>query len=125
MPSPLAGSIRKTVGNAFKGLFLDATITREVASGGTPWNPGSVTVTTFSGKAIFEEYGVSYRSDGLVQSGDMQALILADSLATDPLPGDKITIDGKTLTIVPPGTGGQPAVQTDPAKATWQCRCRA
>lgn len=125
MASPLAGSIRKTVGKAFKKLFLDAVITRETTTGGDPWDPTSTSTETFSGKGIFEEYGVGYRRDGLVQTGDMKALLLAASFSTDPLPGDKITIDGKTLTIVPADSGGQPAVQTDPAKATWTCRCRA
>lgn len=125
MASPLSGAIRKTVGKAFKKIFLDATITRETTSGGTPWDPQTTTTTTYSGKGIFEEYGVGYRRDGLVETGDMRALLLADSFSTDPMPGDKITIDGKTLTIVPDGTGGEPAVKTDPAKATWMCRARA
>lgn len=125
MTSPLSGSIRRTVGKSFKKLFLDATITRETTSGGDPWDPTSTSEQTVDCKAIFEEYGVGYRRDGLVQTGDMKVLILADTLSTDPKPGDKITIDGKTLTVVPANTGGEPAVKTDPAKATWTCRARA
>jgi len=62
---------------------------------------------------------------GLVTSSDIQVLVLAKSLAVEPKSGDRITIRGKTVVVVPETTSGMRAVQTDPARATWTLRCRA
>ncbi len=126
MASPLEGAIRKTVGKAFYKLFLAATVTRDVPGVSTDaWNPVAPTPTPYTCRAIFETYGPTLRAAGMVGATDMQALILADTLSIEPQPGDRITIDGKTLTIVPVDSQGEPAVKTDPAKATWACRARA
>ena len=124
MVSPLAGSLAKTVGSAFKGLFLDATLARTtLAAGPNAWTPGSPTTTTYSCKAIHDTWGASWLSQGLVVADEVKLLILASSLAVDPDVGDVVTIRGEAFTISP-NVGGKPAVSTDPAKAVWECRAK-
>ena len=133
MVSPLLGSLALTIGKAMAPLFLDATLARDVP--GTivdPADPPPPTVAIYTCKAIEQEYGAMDRAMGLVTEFDIQALILATSFkdsngiaaSVSPLPLDRITIRGRTLTIVAGGSGGQPPVKSDPARATWLCRCR-
>lgn len=126
MTSPLAGSLAKTIGKAMSGLFLDAVLTRAVHAAPDPlepWTPGTSTDTDYPCKAIHEEWSAYHRQGGLVLSSDRRVLVLASTVAVEPAPGDRITIRGETFTIVEQGSG-QPAVSTDPAKATWVLRCR-
>jgi hypothetical protein len=123
--SPLVSSIAQTIGKAMAPIFLDATLTRDVP--GTivdPADPPAPTQATFSFKGIEQEYGSMDRAQGLVGETDIQILILASTLSVDPRPLDRLTIRGRTVTIVAGGTGGMPPVKSDPARATWHCRCR-
>lgn len=129
MTSPLLSSLKATVGSAFSGLFMDATLTRTtITPGADAFDPltGTQTTSTYSCKAIHDQWSFGYKRDGLITSEDIKILILAASLSVEPQPGDRITIidRGLTATIVPADTAGQAAVETDPAKATWTCRCR-
>jgi hypothetical protein len=119
MPSPLAGSIARTIGSAMSGLFLAATLTRDVpaAPGSDPWDPEAPTVATYSCKAINNSYSDYFQKGGLVEANDRKVLILAASLSVTPAQGDRVTIDGLTLTII--------NLKTDPAKAVWECQARA
>jgi hypothetical protein len=114
-----------------RGLFLDATLTRDVASSNSPdiepFDTPAPTQTTFSCKAIREFYGDRLRAGGLVNAKDVQIIILQTSLDTTPVIGDRISITGMggPWTIVSPGAGEQPAVMADPANATWDCRASA
>ncbi|CCG42708.1 hypothetical protein [Magnetospirillum molischianum] len=47
----------------------------------------------------------------LVAAGDRRVSIVATALKTDPSPGDTLTADGQTWTVI--------AVSSDPAKAVW------
>jgi hypothetical protein len=126
MTSPLLGSLAATIGSAMSSLFLDATLTRDVP--GTivdPADPPLPTQITYSCKAIEQEYSAGLRGQGLVGATDIQVLILASTITVEPQPLDRITIRGKTVTIVPMSAAGMKAVQSDPAKATWSCRCRS
>ena len=131
--SPLAGSLAKTIGKAMSKLFLDATLTRDVPGVIVdPSDPSPPTQAIYTCKAIEQEYGAMDRAMGLVTEYDIQALILATSFKDvngvtaniTPLPQDRITIRGRMLTIVAGGSGGNPPVKSDPARATWLCRCR-
>ncbi len=127
MVSPLSGSLAKTIGKAMAGIFLDAVLIRDVVSDPdpvTPWVPGSNTPVNYPCKAIHEDWSSSYLAGGLVNAGDRKVLVLASTLAVEPAPGDRITIRGETFTVVPQGSG-QPAVSTDPARATWTLRATA
>lgn len=113
------------IGDALSGEFLDATLTRTTqVAGANPWDaPASSSTTTYACKAIHDTWGASWLSGGLVAADEVKVLVLAASLSVEPQPGDQITIRGETFTIVPAG-GGKPAVSTDPARATWELRCR-
>jgi hypothetical protein len=115
MTSPLSGSLAKTIGSAFKGLFLDAVLTRETpGTGGDPFDPPPPVVTTYSCKAVVEAYSDYFRKSGLVNAADRKVLILAASLAVKPQAGDRVTIQHITFTLS--------EVSTDPATAVWECR---
>jgi hypothetical protein len=115
--SPLAGSIAKTIGKAFNSLFLDATLTRDVAGvSPDPADPVAPTQTTFACKAIVEVYSDYLRKSGLVNERDRKVLVLASTLSTVPKPDDRISISGIAFTVM--------SVATDPATATWEIQGR-
>lgn len=126
MTSPL-DAIAGKIGKAFGPIFYDATLSRDsfTPDPAEPGEPGTTTITTYPCKAIHEEWGTRYLAGGLVRASDRKVLVLAATLATEPKPGDRITLRGETLTVVPGDTSGQPAVSTDPAKATWTLRATA
>lgn len=116
------------VGDAVGPIFFDATLTRKTLS--TPTDPydastAAETSTTYSCKAIHEEYSAGYHQRGLVEVGDFKFLVLANGLSVEPKPGDFLSIPsrGASGTVVPENSGMK-AVTTDPAKAVWTCRCR-
>ena len=130
MTSPLLGSLAATVNKALGFLFLDATLTRDViptSPAYDPADPPASVPVTFTCKAIRDHYSVGHRSGNLVAAKDVKVIILQGSLATTPLPLDRITITGMggPFTIVAPGAGGMPAVSADPANATWECRANS
>lgn len=105
-------------------FFLDATLTRDVPGVIVdPADPPAPTQITYSCRAVDGKYGIMARAQGMVSQTDVKMVILANSLATDPRPLDRITCRGKTVTIVPGGSGGMPSVTSNPARATWSCRC--
>lgn len=108
-----------------ESVFLDATLTRTTQVAGTnAWDaPASSSDTSYTCKAIHDTWSASWLASGLVATDDLRVIVLADSLEVEPQPGDRITIRSETFTIVPAGAGG-PAVSTDPARATWELRCR-
>jgi hypothetical protein len=114
MTSPLSGSIARTVGNAFRSIFLDATLTRAGATTGPDYDPTPGTPVTYACKTIIEAYSDYYKANGLVDEKDRKVLILATSLSTRPKTADRITVSGTTLTIQ--------EVSTDPAEAVWNCK---
>lgn len=129
MASPLTGSLAKTIGSAFKGLFLDAVLTRETPGEpdpDRPFDPPAPTVQTFRCKALQDQFSATLLAGGLVASDDVKLLILAASLTTTPQSGDRVTVRWQTFTIVPGGgsDGMKAAVATDPALAIWECRGR-
>lgn len=124
MASPLESTIRKSIYNGMKGIFLDATLTRDVAGNGAAYDPGSPTPSSYACKAIRETFGVG-RTPPLVNGGTVKVTILQLSLAVTPQPGDRITITGQggPYSIVPEGADG-PAVSADPANAIWECSAK-
>lgn len=115
MTTPLAGSLAKTVGRAFASTFFPAVLTRGQA--------------TYRCKAIFTEYSTGQAAEGVLTGNDCTVLVLATTLAVEPVSGDMITITGArfaqsqsfvVLSLIP----GKPAVVGDPAGATWTLRGR-
>jgi hypothetical protein len=114
------------IGDALGDEFLPATLTRVTTAApnpATPWIPGEASSATYSCRAIHDTWGATWLAGGLVGSDEVKVVILAATLAVEPQPGDTVTIRGETFTIVPAGAG-KPAVSTDPARATWECRAR-
>jgi hypothetical protein len=122
-------SLPATIGSALKAVFLDAVLTRDVPGSTeppySPFDPGPPTTATLTCKAIAQEYGSGVRGQGLVGATDMEVLILATTLSGQPQPLDRVSIpsQGFAGTIAPGNAAGTKAVRTDPAKATWLCRC--
>lgn len=115
MTSLLEGDLAKTIGSAFKGLFLDAVLTRETpGEGGDPFDPPPPVVTTYDCKGLVEAYSDYFRKSGLVSQSDRKVLILAASLAVKPQAGDRVTIQHITFTLS--------EVSADPATAVYECR---
>lgn len=111
----LEGSLAKTIGSAFKGLFLDAVLTRETpGTGGDPFDPPPPVVTTYPCKGLVEAYSDYFRKNGLVDAADRKVLILATSLDVKPQAGDRVTIQHITFTLS--------EISTDPATAVYECR---
>lgn len=120
MVSPLDGSLAKIIGRAMNGLFLDATLTRDVAQDSPapePGNPPVIVTVDYTCKAIVEEFSDFYKLQSLVQANERKILVLANSITTAPMQNDRVTIRGKTYTVV--------SVSTDPALATYELRATA
>ncbi len=118
MVSPLSGPLASLIYTGMKALFIDATLTRDVATPGSPdapFDPPAPTTVDYSCKAIAEKRNTKFDKGGVVLSGNYRVIILANSLSVDPLPNDRITISGVTFTICDGG------VVTDPARACWTC----
>lgn len=125
MVSFLSGSLARTLGRAIGPKLLDATLTRDVAGTSTdPADPVLPTTATYSCKAMEQEFSAGLRASGMVGVTDVEVLIMASTLSTDPQPKDRITIRGRTLGIVGGDSNGLKPVRSDPARATWLCRCR-
>jgi hypothetical protein len=117
MTSPLESALATQIYKGMKNLFLDATLTRDVAGTITdPADPPAPTATPYACKAIVETYSDYFRQNGMVDAKDRKVLILADSLTVQPVPNDRVTISGITFTVMEVGT--------DPATAVWECKGR-
>jgi len=124
MASPLESTIRTSIYNGMKGLFLDATLVRDVAGAGDAYDPGAPTQSSYTCKAI-REYFAAGRTPPMVNGATVKITILQLSLSVTPQPGDRITItsQGGPYSIVPQSDAG-PAVTADPANAIWECQAK-
>jgi hypothetical protein len=124
MTSPLETQIAAHINKALANVFLPATLTRTTrAAGANAWTPGAATVTNYACKAIHDEWHHSWITGGMIGADEVKLLILAGSLAVEPIVGDVVTIRSEAFTIVPGGSGKAP-ITTDPAKAAWVCRAK-
>lgn len=117
MASPLEGSLARTIGGAMRGLFLPATLTRDVVPSSPaydPLDPPAAVPVEYSCKAIVESYSDKFRLEGLVAANERKVLILATSLSVRPQMLDRVTIRGITFTL-------SDKIKTDPAEAVWEC----
>jgi hypothetical protein len=114
--------IAAAIGAATAGQLLPATLTRVTPGARTPGsltagtNPTTQTRTC---EGIIEDYDDGQIDGTLVQDGDRRVLLIAASIQEGaiPEPGDQITIEGQTLTVV--------RVRRDPAAASYTCQVRA
>jgi hypothetical protein len=124
--SPLLGSLASTINKSFKGLFLDATITRDSLPTGPAYDPVAGPSLSYACKAIAAEYATNVQGMNLVAGQDISVIILAKSLPAgfEPQSLDRVAIPSQNIagTIVAETTTGLKAVMGDPARATWTCR---
>jgi hypothetical protein len=118
MTSPLSGSLAAAVYKGMKALFLDATLVRDTITVPSPdtFDPAAPTQTTYTCKAIRDNYSNYDMQNNLIAVGDAKILILANSISTQPTNQDRVTIQGTTFSIV--------NVLVDPALAVWVCQGR-
>ena len=123
MTSPLLSQVARQIHQGMSSIFLPATLTRATAGAGDPFDPGTPTTTSYSCRAIHEDWSAYHMASNLVAGSDRKIIILANSLGFAPEAGDQVSIRGETFTIYGSGAG-QPAVEADPALATYTCRAR-
>ncbi len=119
MTSPLSGSMAKAIYKGMKGLFLDATLTRDGANSGPAYDPATAAATEYSCKAIPISNTKGVEGVELAGSTEVAVLILKNSLSVAPESLDRIDIPSKGVSGVV--ASRDKAVNTDPAGATWQC----
>jgi hypothetical protein len=88
------------------GLAATATITRTVAGAYDPVTGGPTpgSTTAISTKAVLDGSGTktlgSRYGEGLVQTGDLEAMIPAAGLTFDPAAGDSLTVGGVAYVVI-------------------------
>ena len=88
------------------GLAASATITRTVAGAYDPVTGGPTTgsTTAINTKAVLDGSGTkalgSRYGEGLVQTGDLEAMIPAAGLTFDPAAGDSLTVGGVAYAVI-------------------------
>lgn len=119
----LRGGLKATIGMALTGLFRDATLERDgTSTSNSPdvdaadWAPIVTGTTQYTCKAIYESYSNYSHANNLVDINDRKVLVLASTLSTTPIPGDRVIIDSLTFDVE--------QVDTDPANAVWQLKAK-
>lgn len=127
----LDGDIASIVAGALvgAGMSMDATLTRFTPSARTP---GAISAGTHPIHTTYAVQGIPvstapFRIAGTLIAGvDRVIKLYGASLpaGVTPQPGDQITIDASTSTIVGDANGLR-AVTVDAAKAAYTCQCRS
>lgn len=97
------------VNSAFKGIFYDAVMTVDVVPSSPaydPADPPAPVPVNYSCKAYVEKYSAYMRANSLVEASDRKVIILADSLAIEPVRNARLTVDQ-------PGYSGSPFALID------------
>lgn len=119
MSSPLA-SLASTINNAFKSIFFDAVLTKNVVPSSPaydPADPPAPVAVPFPCKAMRDNYSAFERQNSNILTGDTKVLILSGSLNGTPEEDDLISIKGVSY-------GSIVRVDVDPADAVWVLQCR-
>ncbi|HEU4727678.1 MAG TPA: hypothetical protein VFT22_07310 [Kofleriaceae bacterium] len=126
MANLLQGFIAKTVASAAQaaGVTLPGTLIRVAAgtrTAGTVTAGTNPTSTSYAVQAIPVDTRTLMRDGTLITGVDRAIRILGATLPSGvvPIPGDRITLEGTTSTIVAEG------VSRDAASATYLCQCRS
>lgn len=97
------------VNSAFKGIFYDAVMTVDVAPSSPaydPADPPAPVPVNYSCKAYVEKYSAYMRANSLVEASDRKVIVLADSLAIEPVRNARLTVQGITFAIIDYDDGG-------------------
>ena len=106
MASPL-DKLPRAINSAFRGLLYDAVMTVDVPRDGSdPADPLPPVPTPYSWKAYVEKYSAYYRANSLVEASDRKVIVLARSLAIEPVNGARITVNNITFSIIAYDDGG-------------------
>lgn len=116
MTSPL-DSIPASINAAFSSIFRDATLSKPGAR--TTDGRGGATLgaaTTYACKGLVDDYTAFQRQALGIPANERKIIILAAGIASAavPVPGDSLTIQGRTWSVV--------EVKSDPANATYEVR---
>lgn len=113
----LDGGIAKIVAGATKLVTYAISLTRTLGTAGSnAWEVGTTTDTVYPCLGCVVDYK-EYQIDGKkIQQGDRQIIVIANSLTTVPLVGDKVTARGETYEVV--------HSVADPALATYLLQVR-
>ena len=107
------------------GLAASATITRTVAGAYDPVTGGPTTgsTTAINTKAVLDASSTkalgSRYGEGLVQTGDLEAMIPAAGLTFDPAAGDSLTVGGVAYVVI----GARPTYEGS-TPVLWQLLVR-
>lgn len=103
-------SLPATVHGAFKNIFYDAVMTVERPPiGGDPADPSSGTPQEplkIACKAYVTKYSAYYRANSLISDGDRKVIVLAKSMAGEPVKNAHIEVQGIPFLIVAYDDGG-------------------
>ena len=113
----LLDDIRADMGAVFEDtslFFSDATLTRATGTGGWVEADGSSQVHPC--KALLAAYSDHLRAVAGIPDTDVKLMIVGTSIATEPLKGDTVTLNGRSWALI--------RVDTDPARAMWTCQAR-
>lgn len=105
------------VAKGFKGKLMTGLLRRETPSASVDdrGDPTSFTVTTFPFEGIVDTYSAFHKAVAQIPDTDVKVLIIAGSLATQPINGDQLQMRGLWYQVR--------RFSTDPATATWDCQC--
>jgi hypothetical protein len=120
MDSILNGELADTISDALldAGIPLDVVVTRLTPNvGGDPADPPPPTLTDHACKGFADRFSDAFIAAGLIERGDIKVVVVANTLAIEPEPGDQVTIRGKTYRVFD--------VSADPALALYELQARA
>lgn len=115
----ILSSIQATVASALSGMFFDATLTRDAETDDV--DPAAPSTSTFSCKALVDDYSDYLKMNGVIKEGERRVLILAGTLSTRPIATDRIAATDATGVTA---TYNILEVKTDPAVAVWECKSK-
>jgi len=113
----IAGDINASMGD----LLLPAVVTRYTRSALSvnPTGPGTVSSSTHQARGFMESLALKFVDGTTVKAGDVAITLLGASISPtiEPGPNDRITIEGRTFTVVA-------LLERDPAAATYLLAAR-
>lgn len=113
MASLLETQIRKAIGQGFKGRLLKGTLRRTVSAGvDAKGDETNLTTTDYTFDGIRENFDKRYALQAGIPITDVRILIIADSLAVQPVAGDKIKIRDEWFQV-------RGILAIDPASASY------
>lgn len=116
MAKILDGSIRKAIGQAFKGALLTGTLSRETQGAVDEYGdpiPGAP--ETYAVEGFISQYDEAYRATAGIPLTDSKVVLILENCATQPLKDDLVSFPGWNTFKVR-------NVKIDPDKASAVCQ---